>query len=92
MSHLHLPLPDKEKYKKHKLRFSDKDIKFQIQHMAACMRENKSETHHVPELVECHNKARAHASHSLEGPDVNFDPYPLLNASVQLPQWTAFTY
>lgn len=56
-------------------------------------RENTSgRAHHVPELVEGHDKARAHAPQSLEGPDVNFDPYPLLNASVQLPQWTAFTY
>ncbi len=48
--------------------------------------------HHVPELVEGHDKAGAHSPQSLEGPDVNFDPYPLLNASVQLPQRTAFTY
>lgn len=45
--------------------------------------------HHVPEFVESHNKAGAHPSESFEGPDVNFDPYLLLNASEQLAQRTA---
>lgn len=64
-----------------------------IQHMAAVMWENVSvRAHHVPELIEGHDKARANSPQPLEGPDVNFDPYPLLDASVQLPQWTAFTY
>lgn len=48
--------------------------------------------HHVPKLVKGNHKAGAHSPQSLKGPDVNFDPYPLLNTSVQLPQWTAFTY
>ena len=48
--------------------------------------------HHVPEFVEGHDEPGADSPQPLEGPDVNFDPYPLLNASVQLPQWTAFTY
>ena len=49
-------------------------------------------THHVPELVKGHDEARAHAPQSLKGPDVNFDPHPLLNAAVQLTQRTAFTH
>ena len=48
--------------------------------------------HHVPEFVEGHDEPGADSPQPLEGPDVNFDPYPLLNASVQLPQRTAFTY
>lgn len=60
---------------------------------AGSQQENTSaRAHHVPELVEGHDKARAHSPQSLEGPDVNFDPYPLLNASVQLPQWAALTH
>lgn len=51
-----------------------------------------TQAHHVPKLVEGHYKAWAHSPQSLEGPDVNFDPYPLLNASIQLPQWTALAY
>lgn len=49
-------------------------------------------TDHVPELVEGHDKARAHSPQTFESPDVNFDSYPLLHAAVQLPQRTAFTH
>lgn len=45
--------------------------------------------HHVPEFVESHNEAGAHPPESFKGPDVNFDPYPLLNTSEELAQRTA---
>lgn len=52
----------------------------------------KAEVYHVPELVEGDYKARADSPQSFKGPDVNFDPDPLLNTSVQFSQRTAFAH
>lgn len=48
--------------------------------------------HHVPKLVKGHYKSWAHSPQPFKGPDMNFDPYLLLNASVQLSQRTALAY
>lgn len=90
MSHPHPPLPDR-RVKTHGEQVNCASC--QAQNLAPVMRKNWSRSvYHVPKLVEGHNKAWAYTPQTLEGPDVNFDPDPLLHAFVQLPQRTALAY
>lgn len=95
MFHLHPPLPRNIEINTEVIM---KFLKSYVNHvcfkfsMLKLSRKKNRRVHHVPELVEGDYKARADSPQSFKGPDVNFDPDPLLNTSVQFPQRTAYTY
>lgn len=95
MFHLHPPLPRNTEIKTSHCEVSKKHI-YSFMHISTLAwwssHKRKTRAHHVPELVESNYKARADSPQSFKGPDVNFNPDPLLNTSVQFPQRTAFTY